>query len=339
MRRWVLVLVALSLTPVACSDDEPEPLVLGDIPESYRITSRVEQDGEDGREVLTVRRPFDSRIETDDAVEIATLGRSSRQGAGAGRLAVAIPPGVAPGDARVERMLGTDLLRPGPRKTIAGRECQVFRTGQSLRLIELVEGDDVEVCIDAAGLVLEEKTDGRTRTATEVELDVEASFDVGDRTVPTLDGGGAVRPLSADSRTPGTFWELGDDLPLPHEGRYAVVPPQPEEFTDPSLRGRRVATLTDVLTDGLDLIVVDRGGSLGSVDVLGTDESAETVDVGDLGTATLVRTATGTELTVKLDDGRFVRVSGTVSDRELLAVARGMHEVDGGELSPIGEEW
>ena len=334
------MLVALALTPVACSDDEPEPLVLGDIPESYRITYRVEEDGgEETREVLTVRRPFDSRIETDDVVEIATLGRSSRQADSGGRLAVAIPPAVAPGDARVEHVLGSDLLRRGGRKTIAGRECQVFRTGQSLRLVELVAGDDVEVCIDEAGLVLEERGGGRTRTATEVELDVDDTFDVGQRTIPVLDGGGAVQPLTDDSRPPGTFWELGEDLPLPHEGRYAVVPPQPDAFSDATLRGRRVATMTDVLTDGLDLVIVDRGGTLEGIDVIVDEDDAERVDLGDLGKGSLVRTSFGAEITVELEGGRFVRVSGTLAPEELVAVARGLHEVDGGELTPVGERW
>ena len=333
------MLVALALAPVACSDDEPEPLVIGTIPERYRITYRVVDDGDETREVLTVHRPFDSRIETDDVVEVATLGRSARESGRAARLAVAIPPTVAPGDARVEHLLGSELLRSGRRKTIAGRECQVFSTGQSLRLVELIEGDDVEVCIDEAGLVLEERSDGRTRTATDVELDVEASFDVGERTVPPLDGGGAVQRLTEDSRTPGTFWELGDDLPLPHEGRYAVVPPQPDAFTDATLRGRRVATTTDVLTDGVDVVIVDRGGTVEGIDVITVDDDAEQVDLGDLGTGALEHTSFGTEITVELDAGRFVRISGTLPSDELVAVARGLHEVDGGELSPIGERW
>lgn len=335
-----MVLVALALLPVACSDDEPEPLVIGDIPESYRITYRVEEEGsEDSREVLTVRRPFDSRIETDDVVEIATLGRSSRRATASGRLAVAIPPSVAPGDVRVEHLLDSDLFEPAGRKTIADRECQVYETGQSLRLVELVEGDDVEVCIDANGLVLEERSDGRTRTATKVELDVRATFDVGERTIPVLDGGGAVQPLTDDSRTPGRFWELGDDLPLPHEGRYAVVPPQPDAYNDATLRGRRVGTTTDVLTDGLDVVIVDRGGTLEGIDVIADDDTAERVDGGAVGTGSLRHTSFGAELTFELDGGRFIRVSGTLPPEELVAVARGLHEVDGGELTPVGERW
>jgi hypothetical protein len=335
-----LSLAVIGLVPVACSDDDPEPLGAGDIPTSYRITYVVEEDGfEDSREVLTVQRPFDSRMETDGAVEVTTLGRSSRTVEDSEPLAVAVPPAVAPGDARVEHVLGTEVLERRGRKTIADRECQVYRTGQSLRLVELVPGDDVEVCIDANGLVLEERTDSRVRRATKVEIGVEESFAVDERTVPVLDGGGAVQPLTTDSRTPGTFWELGDDLPLPHEGRYAVVPPQPDAFTDATLRGRRVATTSDVLTDGLDLVVVDRGGSLEGIDVIGDDDTGEAVEVGSLGEGTLRYTAIGAEITVELDGGRFVRVSGTLPAEELLAVARGLHEVPGGELTPIGERW
>jgi hypothetical protein len=34
-----------------------------------------------------------------------------------------------------------------------------------------------------------------------------------------------------------------------------------------------------------------------------------------------------------------VRLSGTLPAEELVAVARGLHEVDGGELTPVGERW
>jgi hypothetical protein len=338
MRRLLMALAVLA-SLVACSEDDPEPLALGEPVSSYRITYEITDGDAESREVLTVRRPFESRIETDAAVEVTTFGRSSRTGAGSAELAVAVPPGVASGDTRVEHLLGSDVLERGSRKTIAGRECQVFRTAQSLRLVELLPGDDVEVCIDAAGLVLEERSDDRVRTAVEVELDVDADFEVAERTVPVLDGGGAVQRLTDDSRTPGSFWELGDDLPLPHEGRYAVVPPQPDAFTDITLRGRRVATTTDVLTDGLDVVVIDRGGTLEGIDVIADDDAAETVELGALGTGTVRSTAFGAEVTVELDGGRFVRIGGTLPVDDLLAIARGLHEVAGGELTPVGERW
>jgi len=337
--RFVLLTVVLALVPVACSEDEPEPLELGDIPSSYRITYEVEDSAGRSTEVLTVQRPFDSRIETDLTVEVTTLGRASRTSGGDQVLAVAVPPAVAPGDARVEHILGTEVLERAGRKTVADRECQVYRTGQSLRLIELLPGDDVEVCIDANGLVLEERDGDRVRTATKVEIGVDASFAVDERTIPILNGGGAVQALTDDSRTPGRFWELGDDLPLPHAGRYAVVPPQPDAFTDITLRGRRVATTTDVLTDGVDVIVIDRGGTLEGIDVIADDDTLERVDLGDLGEGTLRPTSLGVELTVELPENRFVRITGTLPVDDLLAVARGMHEVEGGELVPVGERW
>lgn len=349
--RWTVALVAALVLVVACSDDDAgPPLEVTDPPAAYRITYRTDA----GTEVLTVARPFESRIETYDSgdgtgrpasIEITTFGRSSRRAGDAAPLTVAIAPGVAPGDARVEHLLGGDELERGGRKTIAGRTCDVYRTGQSLRLVELLaqdDGDGVEVCIDAAGLVLEEREGDRVRTATEVEIDPdldERTFDVGERTIPVLDGGGAVQELTEDSRPPAPFWELGDDLPLPRTGRYAVVPPQPDAFSDPRNRGQRVATTTDVLTDGFDLIVVDRGGSLGSVDLVAETEGGEEVDLGVLGDGVLVHTAYGAEITVALGEGRFVRITGTLPDDELVAVARGLHEVDGGELTPVGEAW
>src|SRR5207249_3361844 len=85
---------------------------------------------------------------------------------------------------------------------------------------------------------------------------------------PLSQGGGSFRPVDPASRPPGTFWELPGSLPdgYTRQGRYAVVPPQPENFSNPGLRSNRLAGVSDVLVRGPDVIVVDRGGTLGGVD-------------------------------------------------------------------------
>jgi hypothetical protein len=256
---------------------------------------------------------------------------------------------VAPADLRLAAVLPdaleNGLLERRERRRVAGRDCQVYRTGQSLRLgvLEPPTAERfVDACVDAAGLLLEEVDGDRRRLAVHVEVGaaVEASaMVVGERTVPVLSGGGAIQELTPESRTPGTFWELGDDLALPAVGRYAVVPPQPDTYSDPSLRSRRTASTTDVLSDGRDVVLVDRGGSLGGEDLLGDAAPGRPVDLGAIGEGVVVLTAYGAELTVKIGGGQFVRVSGTVPVDDLVAVARGLHEVDGGELTPLGDAW
>lgn len=354
------------LSAVACADDDTpaspardgEPITIGGLPTSYRITYQLHEDDElRGIERLTVQRPFESRVESWDGddddgtpmtTEIAAFTRTARVTADGQRLAVAIPPSIAPADVRLDVVLDDAidagvLVRRGQRD-VAGRRCQVYRTGQSLRLVELVEPTDerhVDVCVDGAGLVLEEVDGARRRVAVDVEIepDVDDRFDVGARTIPVRQGGGVVTELTADSRPPGEFLELGPDLPLERGGRYAVVPPQPEAFTDPLQRGRRVASVADVLREGVDVVIVERGGSLGGDDVLGDAPNATTVDLGDLGSGDLLLTAGGPELTVDLGGGRFVRLSGTIAPDDLIALARGLHPEPGGELVTVGDPW
>lgn len=363
MRRWPLVLV-LALAPNACSDDEVESVVIGEVPAAYRVTYRVEEGNRSSSERITVRRPFESRIETfdesDDAsgepttTEINSFGRSARDTEGAPRLALAVPIGSASGDTRLdvvlEEALDAGSVARRDAKRVAGRACQVYRTGQSIGLVAMMPptDDHVDVCVDAAGLVLEEveRADGaevRRRVAIDVDVNPALDddvFDVGERTLPIDRGGGAVRELTDDSRTPGRFFELGDDLPLPRTGRYAVVPPQPDAYSDPTLRGRRLAGLADILHRGVDVVVVERVGSLeGAAEVPAPAPHASPIRLGGLGNGDVELTAAGPVITVALGGGRYLRISGTLPTDEMAAVARGVREVDGGTLVPVGEEW
>lgn len=330
---------------------------------SYRIVYEVEEGDRRSIERLTVRRPFESRLEvwidedTDAvplSVDVTAFGRSSRDGAESGRAAVAIPPSVPSNDLRIEHVLrgaiDADLIEAREWREVAGRACQILRTGADLRAADITGpdgGEWVDSCVDEEGLVLESvATSGgettRRLVAVDVEVDPEierGTFEVGDRTIPILDGGGATAAVTLDSRPPGTFLELPTQLPLERFGRFAVVPPQPDVFADPLQRGRRVGTTSDVLREGLDIVVVDRGGSLDGTDVIETPADATPVDLDDLGTGHLVITPQGASIEAELGGGRFVRVSGTVAVDELVALARGLREVEGGELVPTGATW
>ena len=342
--------------------DGDEPFEMGTPAAAYQVTYRVEEAERVSAERLTVRRPFESRLEvfaTSDVdgdaetVEVMTFTRTARV-AGGGRVAVAIPPALAAADVRIDAIVD-DAIEAGvfeerERRRVLDRECQVYRTGQTLRLVELVrpaDGAHTDVCIDVSGVVLEEVDvrDGeidRRRIAVDLDVspDLDADdLDAGDRTIPVEQGGGSVREVTPESRPPGPFLELGASLPLPLEGRFAVVPPQPDAFSDPLKRNERVGALTDVLRDGLDVVFIERGGTLGGVEVLPEAGAGTPVDVGPLGGGELVLTAYGAEITVDLGGGRYLRVSGTLPVEDLLTVARDLREVDGGTLTPIGERW
>ncbi len=343
-------------------------------PASYRIVHRVESGPADRRvvstDVLEVRRPFDSRLETRDgdtvegapvSVQTTTFGRIAAAGEAGQRSVLALPPGVAVSDLRVDAVLDAAVeagaLQPRERRRVAGRDCQVYRSAELLSAGSVLRpvgepapadaggGDWADSCIDEAGLVLEEVlvAGGRTllrRVATAVDEDVELAgdrFAVGDQTVPVGQGGGSVQRLAEGSRAPGVFWEL--DAPPAgwrYGGRYAVVPPQTEAFTDPLRRGDRVASVMDVLTRGPDLLVVEQGSTLGGGAPF-DDRGGEQRAAGQLGRVQVLLTPFGPLVRTHLGGGAFVRVYGTVEPGELVALARRLRAVEGGELIPLDD--
>jgi hypothetical protein len=111
-----------------------------------------------------------------------------------------------------------------------------------------------------------------------------------------------------------------------------VVPPQAEAFSDPSLRGRRLAFVSDVLVDGPHVIVVEQGGTLGGVPPFPPEPDAPRLDLGPLGEGIVVLGTRDASVRVDLRGGRFVRVRGTVDVDVLASVARGLRKTAGGEL-------
>ena len=79
-------------------------------------------------------------------------------------------------------------------------------------------------------------------------------------TVPADSGGGFVAETEPDSRQPGRFWESVPPAGFERRGRYVVIPPQQENFTDPTRRGNRLTYLSDVFVDGASVVVLDPRG-------------------------------------------------------------------------------
>lgn len=341
---------------------DAEPLPIERTPSSYRIDYRVE--ARTGGEVnvhaerLTVHRPFSARLDSYDGgrtsgeparSQLATFGLFGIDTEGGDKLTVAAAPTVPPGDVRIEALadeaVELGLLERREHRRVLGRRCQVLRSSGPLGAEQLLPAGGegyVDSCVDIAGLLLEEVVvrDGAIaarRIATEVTegIDVdEAVFDPGPRNVPDREGGGVVRQLTPDSRLPDGFWQVPDP-PLPWQGRYAVVPPQVEAFTDASQRNRLTAFVVDVFAAGPDLVTVEQGGTLGGVDILPELPEAPTVDVGALGSGTLALTGQGVHLQIGLEGGRFVRLVGTVHPDVLVDLARSLRPVPGGELTVV----
>jgi hypothetical protein len=325
-------------------------------PRVYRVVYRSESGRGDNlvvnTEEVVARRPFEAR-----SVTRAADGRGARSTTvnafarlQTDQTVLATGPGPAAIDRRAAAFL-PEAVKDGyaesrERRRVAKRTCRIYRLAgssiaASLEKVAAVKEDYSEVCVDEAGLILEEISvvDGERltrRVAQMVDEDPDIdddTFEVDDPTLGVSQGGGSVRRMAKDSRAPEEeFWEPDDDPKgFEHEGRYSVVPPQ-TGFDDPTQRNRLIAFTSDVWVDGSDVIVVEQGGTLGGTEPFAEDPNAEELDMGDVGEGQLVYGYLNTEVRVLLGRGRFVRVFGSVEPSRLLAVARSLEEKPGGKL-------
>lgn len=348
---------------------EAPALRTGEEPAAYRIVYRLEQGGDDVPSVLTdvlsVQRPFRSRLETKRGAppggsvlseQVSRLGHLETRGRERATATFASPAGIAASDIRVAAIL-PDLVERGlaerrEQREVAGRRCQVYRTLGPLSAKSVApptEEEFADNCIDGQGLVLEELfvLDGTPisrRVAVEVDLSptfADGAFRTEKVTIPVDKGGGSFKEVEPDSRPEGDepFWELpSPPAGFTHLGRFSVVPPQAENFSDPLRTKFILATVSDVYDDGEGgAIVIDQGATLQGGAAFGpSPEGTPVVDGGAVGQAEVHLSAEGAELRVHTGSGQFVRVLGTVPVDDLLRVLRSLVPQTGTGLVYLG---
>jgi hypothetical protein len=301
------------------------------VPHAYRIAYRTETFSGAGpavsRSTTIVQRPFASRV--GDSVE--SFARHAERGS-----SFWIAPGPPAADRRpdavIEEGIEDGYLLARETRRVAGRVCRVFRAGgssvaSSLPRLETAK-EMTDVCVDEAGLVLEEVTfadDEITRRTVATSV---SERDDGERIKAPKPRGdarqvGSVIELEPDSRLPGgTFWEL-EDGPKGFEpiGRYSVVPAGQPGFSDPMSRTTVITFVSEVWTRGPDVFVVEQGATQGA-DAFGRDPNARRVKAGKLGTGELRYSMLASEVRFDTGGTRFARVRGTLPPSELLAIAR-----------------
>lgn len=361
---FIVVALAAVFTAAACTDGDEAPAIgrdgstivrearesaPTDIPRAYSITFRVEDLETDGVRLtsaeLIVERPFRSRLTTTGAdflservADFAYLGE--------GAAVFTPPPQPAVSDIRGDLLFASDDAVEA--REVAGRTCWVHRLGGPLTGGVVTPGETTDVCIDEEGLLLEQVVrEGRTITSRWVATAVDTSPDLGEddfrvdgEPVAADAGGGSVRGVEPTSRSVGQFWEL-DSPPagFSHEGRFAIVPPQAARVDDPETRVQVVAGVIDVWVSGIDVLLVDQGGTLGQVPPFGATPNSELVDLGAVArTAEVFCTPTGSEVRVLIPPGRYIRVAGSFAPDDLVAIARSLREVEGEGLVYLDEE-
>ncbi len=347
--------------------DRPLGIEPIEAPPTRRIEYRIEVgpvgDAVVGVDRVLVDRPFASRLESWDgpeavgdpaSVTVAGFGVLRVEGGGE-PVVIEGPPAPAPADDRILAGLpaaveaGAVELREV--REVLGRRCRIVRSADPLAVGDLFAspGPDrfTDTCVDGAGLVLEEVSvsEGQRvqrRVATALDLDPEVDPDLlrtGEANRTTQDGGGFVAELVPGTGAPGPFLESEAPAGFDRRGRYAVIPSQPEAFSDPTRRDEQLTFVSDVFVDGIDVVVLDQGGTLGGIDRFEGARGVE-VEVALDGSGTRTGLLTfgrgGTVLLVRLDGGRFVRARGTVAPEVLVDLLESLEQVDdGGELTLV----
>jgi len=310
-----------------------------DPPASYHVVYASESylDGETTAftEDLTVRRPFEGRVvglsgaPPGGQVEyelVSELGLVADVTDPDDTIVLQQPPTLAAGDVRLDASLA-DLVDRGlfqvrERRRVLGRECTVYRSGASPDsevLAAPTAEEHTDVCVDDAGLVLEELSvlDGevvRRSIATAVELGpslAEGTFRVEGEPLPGEEGGYAVTPLDA-AAPPGSWRFAVEPEGFALQGRYAV-----REFSGDS--DDAVETTVDVWVRGVDALFLEQGPGEGD-DPAGVAGAAIS-SVEGLGEVVTWPGATGNVLLARPDDGGFLQLSGSLPLADLLALA------------------
>ena len=329
---------------------------------SYHVVYRVETGPRKRLTVTTdrlwVRRPFDSREENLAgappgrrvlSTAISAFGRTKRDVGGSQPAIIAVPPAPAVGDLRIGNSLPDAIAHRAAlrreRRVVAHHACQVYRVGGPpiagvLQPYEPKSRDFVDFCVDRDGVLLEQMTMAgravvRRQVATSVQVDLplpDSLFAVTGDVAPVKSGGGSIRPLDPASRPPGTFWELAvPPAGFTRLGRYAVVPSQPVNF-QLGHENARTGGVADVWQRGSDIIVVDRGGTLGGAPPFSSEPTARRVDLGPLGSGELIVGLVTSQVRVSMAGGHYVSVAGTVVPDLLVSTARQLTQVPGGQL-------
>ena len=323
-------------------------VTIGAPPDTYEVRYRIEEVHDDKPESSTARllvdEPFRSRLEIRRGTTLVSLRVAdlhylgTRTSTGSNVLTPA--PGPAVDAVRPDLIVHDES---GDVRRIAGRTCEMHQLGSALLDGDgtFTAGDDVDVCVDERGLILEqlERVDGeltRRWIATSVDTApsaTDADFHLaGVKARPAKAGGGSVQDIEPTTAPPGSFWQL--DAPPPgftRLGRYAVVPPQGADPDDEKTRAQVVAGVVDVFVRGSDTVVVNQGGTLGHVPPpLPPVTGSAGVDLGVLAkAASSYATPWGAEVRALIPPGRYVLVGGTLPASDLADVARRLHEIQG----------
>lgn len=300
----------------------------------YRAEGYKEAEVTVSTEEIWVQRPFEGRVVIREGEPPGTAQQFEGRSAlgvyanytepGAAQVASDAPT-VALGDIRVaaslDDLVAERLFVPGDRRRALGRECQTYRTGsplQSQKITAPTPTDYVDVCLDDAGLLLEEVAiveDKVAQRLTAVSFEVDptldpAGFQIEGPRLGAEEGGAQVTEVDRSAPpTPG-YWGL-DAAPagFTHRVRYLIAGKQ--------------SSHVDVYVRGVDIVTVRQGAPAAEPDLSDAGPGRD-IDLGTLGAGRVLLRSTGPTLIAHPGGDAFVHVAGTLSPGELQGIAAGL---------------
>jgi hypothetical protein len=327
------------------------PFSISTVPTAYHVVYKIDTSGAQGNQTMTedmtIQRPFNSKIVTKSGPPPGTteqwtassnLGLYADTSSGGSPQVRQSHPQTALGDFRLDATL-TDLVSSGmfqtkERRTVLGRDCQVYRTGVALESFSTqapTAKDYADVCIDSAGLMLEEVAVSSGKLSERL-----IATTVDDKAAPTADtftisgtpttianGGSELVKIDAATAPAPGYWTFGT-VPQGYtlEGRYRLrTQANTPDSTDPSstttttVAGQQPPTAdsyVDVYVNGTQTIVIQQGPPAAAPQNL--PSTGATATVGSLGSVQTATDLTGSRLLAHPSNpsGWFVSVTGTV---------------------------
>ena len=347
--------------PLAPAGDAP--VTISNVPTSYQVVYRVQSFGDSpatNTEAVTVRRPFDSKLEQKtgeppggdvQSALVWTLGKYSQTSSGGSPSVDGAAPQAALGDMRLDATL-QDLVADGSfatreKRTVLGRECQVYRTGEALETFTVTAAtklDYTDACVDSSGLLLEEMSVSSGKLAErliatavdDTTAQADATFAVTGDPTAVADGGSVLTPADPATAPVAGYWHM-DAPPAGYQfqGRYLLqTPADSSASSDPSATTTTttaptppVSSYVDVYVNGPNTITVRQGPAGGEPTPDTSGDSGTTVDLGPLGSANLTTSLAGSRLVAHpaAPTGWYVEVMGTVPRGTLQDVAKTLH--------------
>ncbi|MCU1391770.1 MAG: hypothetical protein JWM34_198 [Ilumatobacteraceae bacterium] len=313
---------------------------------TYRLDAYDNGSTTTSTQTYKVLRPYDAQVistsgtspDGDEQWSVTTsLGLYEQSTAADGPSTQAAAPATGLGDYRLDASID-DLVDDGTyvvldRRSLLGRDCQVYRTGspvESYTETKPTDTDHVDLCVDHDGIVLEQLTvkSGEVTehlVATDVDDDptlTDADFAMSTPPVALSDGGSELDEIATDTAPTSGYWSFsaapdGYDLQHRYVLHQTIADPDSETASTDAPKVV-VDSYVDVYVDGAKTIIVHQGPTTvePSPDTAGVD-----VNVTGLGSVHVASGVRGTTATAHPSSpaGWFVDVTGTVPRADLRA--------------------